>query len=71
MNILIFRTDIKKKKSVKKVKRILAKNPKITDCFIDIKDIDNVLRLETRKELKESDIIYLVKYMGFQCEVLV
>lgn len=69
MNILIFKTDIKTKKKVRKIKKLLDKNPNISKWNIDLDDIDNVLRIEARI-ITEDDIIALIKSQGFHCEEL-
>jgi tRNA G26 N,N-dimethylase Trm1 len=70
MNILVFKTDIKTKKNAKKVKALLNKNTYITDCFVDIKDIDNVLRIEAKPPTSDQEIIVSVQSIGFHCETL-
>jgi len=70
MKLLIFRTDIKTKKKVKVMKPIFNSHPLINNCFVDITDIDNVLRVEVAENLKEHNIIDLTKTNGFCCEVL-
>ena len=70
MKLLILRTDIKTKKKVKVLKQVFNTHPVITKWSVDIKDIDNVLRIEARNELKEKDIIHLIKTYGFYSEVL-
>ena len=70
MNILVFKTNINTKKSAKKVKNLLEKNINITDCFVDIKDIDNVLRIEVKPPTNDQEIIVSVKSIGFHCETL-
>ncbi len=70
MNLLIFRTDIKTKKKVKAMRPLFNNHPSITNWSIDIADIDNVLRIEADDDLKENDIIRLIKTSGFYCEVL-
>jgi len=70
MKLLILRTDIKTKKKVKVLKHVFNNHPVITKWSVDTDDIDNVLRIEAKKELKEKDIIHLIKAHGFYGEVL-
>ncbi|PCJ89410.1 MAG: hypothetical protein COA57_02085 [Flavobacteriales bacterium] len=70
MNLLILKTDIKTKKGVKIIKPLFNNHPFITNWSIDIEDIDNVLRVETYNDLKETDLIYMLKNRGFYCETL-
>ena len=70
MNLLIFRTDIKSKKKVKAVKELFNKHPIITNWSIDLEDIDNVLKIEAHDDLKEKDLIYMLKTCGFYGEIL-
>ena len=70
MNLLIFRTDIKTRNKVKTLNPILNKLAFITDWSVDTEDIDNVLRIEASEDVKENDIIKLIKTSGFYCEAL-
>ncbi len=70
MKLIILRTDIKTKKKVKKIKPFLNKHPTILNWSIDLEDIDNVLRIEAAKNLKEEDIKQLVQKEGFYCDEL-
>lgn len=70
VRLLILRTDIKTKKKIKKVKPLLDGHPLIFKWSIDIEDIDNVLRIEVSSDLKEIDIVNLIKEEGFYCEDL-
>ena len=71
MNLLIFRTDIKTKKKVKSIKPLLVNNLNIIDWSIDIKDIDNVLRIEAKENVTENEIIQLITNQGFYCGDLI
>ena len=70
MEVLVFRTDIKSKKKVKYISPILSNNKAVLDWSIDLEDIDNVLRIEATPNLKEKDVIGLVKMNGFYIEAL-
>lgn len=70
MKIFIFRTDIKTKKKVNALKKILNNYPTISSWSIDTEDIDNVLRIEGLGNLREKDIISLIRTYGFYCDVL-
>ena len=69
-NLLIFKTDIKSKKKVKSIKRLLDNHPVISDWSVDTNDVDNVLRIETKGNVYEKDIIGLVRTCGFYCQAL-
>ncbi len=70
MELLIFRTDIKSKKSVKSLKSIFNNHSDIIKWSIDLEDIDNVLRIEATKNLLEENVIDLVKVKGFYIKTL-
>ena len=70
MNLLIFSTDITTKKKVDQISPLFSNNATINEWSIDTEDIDNVLRIETKSDLHESDIIHLLHNQGFQCEAL-
>lgn len=70
MELLIFRTNIAHKKSLKAVKKVFKEVPDILDWTVDMEDIDKVLRVELGGLLTEEEVIALVKQLGLNCEVL-
>ena len=70
MELLILRTDIKTKRKVNEVRPLFNQHPVIKSWSIDTEDIDNVLRIETKGGLHESDIINMMKPHGFFAEPL-
>lgn len=68
--LLIFRTSIATMQQVRVVKKIFKNQAAILDWWVDIEDIDNVLRIEATENLEENDIINLLACQGFYCEVL-
>ncbi|NVK52562.1 MAG: hypothetical protein HWD85_06480 [Flavobacteriaceae bacterium] len=70
MKLIILRTDIKTKKEVKKVKSFLNAHPQIINWSVDVEDIDNVLRIESTDQLRETQLIEHIKERGFYCEDL-
>lgn len=69
-NILIIKTNIKNKKKVKTIKPIFNNIPCIIKWSVDTEDIDNVLRIETYRELTVADIALLLNIIGFYGENL-
>lgn len=70
MNLFILRTGLKTKKLVKAVKPLFNQHPGIAEWSVDLEDIDNVLRIEARDDLRENDIVYLLKSCGIHAECL-
>ncbi|MBX2827588.1 MAG: hypothetical protein KTR22_05465 [Flavobacteriaceae bacterium] len=70
MELFIFRTDIKSKKKVKTIKRILNAHIEVLHWTVDLEDIDNVLRVETTEYLSEKDIVELISHQGFYIQPL-
>jgi len=70
MELLLFRTDIKSKKKVKSLKPVFNNHSDIIKWSVDLEDIDNVLRIESTKNLSEQDVIGLVKLNGFYIQIL-
>lgn len=68
--ILIFKTNIKTKKTAKVVSAILNNHFSIIDFSVDTKDIDNVLRIVSNNQLLEKDVISLLNSYGFETEEL-
>ena len=70
MKLLIFRTDIESKNSVKSIKSLLNDQSNIINWSIDLEDIDKVLKVEAIENLTEKDISSLINQNGFTCEPL-
>ena len=68
--ILVFKTNIKTKRLVKDVSPILDALPSLKTWTVDTEDIDNVLRVVTKGNIFESEIIKLLLAHGFYCEAL-
>jgi len=69
MDVLVFKTDIIGKADSEHVAQILKEDNRIRNWNIDQDDIDNVLRIEST-EMSPTDVIELVKKLGYKCEEL-
>jgi hypothetical protein len=69
MPILIFKTNIRFKKDLKKVEPVLNANDTILKWNIDRQDIDKVLRIEAKTDNFE-EIINTIQQEGYLCEEL-
>ena len=69
MNVDVFKTSINSKELVITLEKIFDSNPSIINWSVDIEDIDNVLVVKSN-DIKEQDIIEMVKSEGYVCEVL-
>ena len=69
MEVLVFKTDIIAKVDRENLAQILTNDHRIRNWNIDQDDIDNVLRIEST-EMCPTDVIELVKKLGYQCEEL-
>lgn len=67
--ILVFKTNVNDKKSVKKLKPLLDNLLTNSKWSFDLEDCDKVLRIETFAEISDLVITLLVKN-GFSCEEL-
>lgn len=68
MEVLVFRTDIASQEKIESIQPFLNRNKKVLKWSIDIKDIDNVLRIEAAPSLFEQDVIGLISMHGFYVE---
>ena len=68
-NILVFKTNIKKKLDQQRIKKILDAIPMILRWNIDTKDADCVLRVVSHR-VSPSDIMKVVRDTGYQCQEL-
>ena len=69
MEVLVFKTDIIAKADSENVAQILTNDHRIRNWNIDQDDIDKVLRIES-SEMSPTDVIELVKKLGYMCEEL-
>ena len=70
MKLFIFRTNIKTKKKVKRIKPLFNNHSGIIKWSIDLEDIDNVLRIEAFENFNETEVINLINMRGFYCDEL-
>ena len=69
MEVLVFKTDIIAKADSENIAQILTNDHRIRNWNIDQDDVDNVLRIES-SEMSPTDVIELVKKLGYMCEEL-
>jgi hypothetical protein len=69
MNLHIFKTNIKLKKDVNKVKSFLAADESIIKWNVDRQDSDKILRIESSSD-NPNEIIKTIKHAGYDCEEL-
>lgn len=69
MYILVFKTNIRFKKDLQKVKPWLGSVASVLQWNVDQQDVDKVLRIETLHP-NPHEIISTVKQAGYFCEEL-
>lgn len=69
MHVLIFKTNIKLKRDLKKLQIFLSEHPFIIRWNVDRADIDKVLRVEAVHQ-NTAEIMGIVQNAGFLCEEL-
>ena len=57
INILVYKTNINGEAEASNIRNILSSNPRISNCSIDLEDVDKVLRIEASKSLNKIEII--------------
>ncbi len=70
MKVLVFKTNIQSEGKVQQVRSLFSRHNAVLKLTVDTDDEDKVLRIETRNNLKEKEVVSLVQQSGFQCEVL-
>ena len=70
MKLFILKTDIKSQRQANKLGPVFMKDQQISRWTIDLDDVDKVLKVETRKDYDENDMINIVRSQGFHCEEL-
>lgn len=70
MDVLVFKTNLLRKKDVKVLTPLFKSSDEIVRWNVDLKDIDKILRVEATCRLSQ-EIQDLVKKAGFNCEELI
>jgi hypothetical protein len=65
----VFKTNISTTQKVEEIASLLSGEYRILRWNIDLYDVDNVLRIES-KELTSAEIIEMICQVGFECEEL-
>ncbi|MCB0427848.1 MAG: hypothetical protein KDD16_11150 [Mangrovimonas sp.] len=69
MGVEIFKTDITKRSSAKKIEQLLLNHFPDSKINFDLEDCDNILRIET-KSIAVQQVEQLVNNQGHYCQVL-
>jgi hypothetical protein len=69
MKVLVFRTNVRRKEQISKIKALLSPVLSIREWNLDLKDRDNILRIVTN-ELPPVFIESLLQTSGIYCEEL-
>ena len=70
MKLFILKTDIRTKRQLNKIKPALQQSNNITRWSIDLDDVDKVLKVETKVDSQEAEMIELLRSKGINCEEL-
>lgn len=66
----ILKTEIKGEEELGQIEALLNSHPDIKKWSIDLEDIDNVMRVECDKRLKEKQLLKLIRSTNINCEPL-
>ncbi len=67
--ILVFKTSVKDEKDIKNLQKDLNEFSEITKWNFDLEDIDNVLRIESMRDVTQ-ELVDILADKGFDCEDL-
>ena len=70
MKLFILKTDIRNKRQLNQVRPIFQKSNHISRWSIDLDDVDKVLKVETKADAHEAEMIELLRSQGINCEAL-
>ena len=70
MELLIFKTNIETLQEVKVINQLFNTHQSIADWWVDIEDIDRVMRIELSGLLAEKEVVKLMHTLGFECNPL-
>ncbi len=69
MQILVFKTNLSDSKKISDIESGLDIHPEIIQWNIDLHDIDNVLRVVSKK-IKATEVEQMLLNAGYYCEEL-
>ncbi|MGL1885418.1 MAG: hypothetical protein OCD76_02790 [Reichenbachiella sp.] len=70
MKLLILKTDITTLIKRQQVQPIMQNQSAIHNWWVDMQDIDHVMRIEAEESLDNTEFIKLINEMGIHCEEL-
>lgn len=70
MKLFILKTDIKSQVQLNKLKPVFQKYEQIARWTVDLEDIDHVMKVETKDDTDEIEMIKLLREQGIHCEEL-
>lgn len=70
MKLFILKTNIKSQVQVNKLKPVFQKYEHIARWTVDLDDIDKVLKVETKVDAEQNEMIKIVQDQGIFCEEL-
>ena len=69
MEILVFKTNLSDSAHINNVSELLNLHPAIHRWNVDLKDIDNVLRIQAR-DLRPAEVEDMLVNVGYYCKEL-
>ena len=70
MKLLIFKTNIQSSRHVHELEHVFNEHTSIVKWYIDLEDIDKVLKIKGFESLTETEVQLLLSTKGFNCEPL-
>lgn len=70
MNIIVLKTNLSNQEMVGRLEPILDHHLKVRDWNIDLEDVDNVLRIETKENVEEIYFKHLLSDFGFDIQLM-
>ena len=69
LDVLVFETNIRRKRELRQVARLLGAEKRIAQWNVDLDDCSRVLRVEARS-LTPAEVIALLRQAGYVCQEL-
>ncbi len=70
MKLFILKTNIKSQLQVNKLRPVFQRYNHIARWTVDLDDVDRVLKVETKVDAEQAELINLVRKQGIYCEEL-
>ena len=70
MKLFIFKTDIQTENQLDQLRLVIQNQAEVARWTIDMEDVDHVLKVETKVDAHEAEMLQILRARGIECEQL-